>query len=335
MRITRETLLKAGRDAVVQRIRSDRGVLAVYVIGSLLSDDPLLGGTTDIDLVFIHDSEPLQPREIARLSSDVTLDISHHRQADYSHPRHLRLQPWVGPAIASSRIVFHDTQHWFEFTQSSVSAQFNQPENVFGRARPLAESARQQWIEIESGPASNHLGNLLAYLRTIEAGANAIASLSGAPLTERRFLLHFPERARLIGKPGLASGLLGLLGADSVDSDQLRAWLPLWQAAIQALDGLDGVPLRLHPYRRSYYERAFGALLAGEQPTALLWPMLWTWTLALSCLPAATPHLEAWLDACQQLNLGPDRFDEKLSALDAYSDNIEDSPDAWARQYGV
>jgi hypothetical protein len=55
----------------------------------------------------------------------------------------------------------------------------------------------------------------------------------------------------------------------------------------------------------------------------------------LNCLPAAAPHLDAWLDACHQLKLDPDRFDEKLSALDAYLDNIEETLDAWARLNGV
>lgn len=334
MRITRETLLKASRDAVSQRVRSDRGIIAVYVVGSLLSDNPLLGGTTDIDLVFIHDSEPLQPREITRLSNDVTLDIAHHCQADYNHPRHLRLQPWIGPAISRSRIVFHDTQHWFEFTQASVSAQFNRPENVIARSRQQSEAARQQWQAISAGPR-NHQENLMAYLKAIELGVNAIASLSGPPLTERRFLLHFPERALSIGKPGLASGLLGLLGAEHVEPDQIRAWLPFWMAANQALEGLEGIPLRLHPYRRPYYERAFSALLAGDQPAVVLWPMLRTWTLAINCLPVGTVHQAPWQEACQLLHLGPDHIDERLSALDAYLDTIEEILDGWANQNGV
>ncbi len=54
MRITPEILQKLARDTVAQRTRSDRDVVAVYLQGSLLRDDPLLGGTADIDLFFIH-----------------------------------------------------------------------------------------------------------------------------------------------------------------------------------------------------------------------------------------------------------------------------------------
>jgi predicted nucleotidyltransferase len=334
MRITRETLLKASQDVVTQRIRMDRGIIAVYLVGSLLSDNPLLGGATDIDLVFIHDSDPPQEREIGRLSSDITLDIAHHRQADYKHPRNLRVQPWLGPSVFSTRVVLHDTQHWFEFTQASVTSQFNRPENVISRARPQAESARQLWLEIEPN-TNNHLKNLLSYLKAIKTGANAIASLSGAPLTDRRFMLNFPERSQAIGKPGLASGLLGLMGADHASADQIRAWLPFWQGAMQALEGLDQIPVSLHPYRRSYYERAFGAILSGDQPVTVLWSMLWTWTQAINSLPAGSPHISAWQEACFNLKLGPEQFDEKYSALDAFLDNIEETLEVWSKQNGV
>ena len=54
MRITRETLLKIAKDTVTQQVRSRHDLVSVFLIGSLLTDDPLLGGTTDIDLIFIH-----------------------------------------------------------------------------------------------------------------------------------------------------------------------------------------------------------------------------------------------------------------------------------------
>jgi hypothetical protein len=44
MRITTETLLKIARDTVAQRTRSDRSLLAIYLTGSLLESEPLLGG---------------------------------------------------------------------------------------------------------------------------------------------------------------------------------------------------------------------------------------------------------------------------------------------------
>ena len=58
MRLTRETLIKIARDTAEQRVQISRRIICIYLVGSVLSDSPLLGGTTDIDLIIIHDSEP-------------------------------------------------------------------------------------------------------------------------------------------------------------------------------------------------------------------------------------------------------------------------------------
>jgi tRNA nucleotidyltransferase (CCA-adding enzyme) len=43
-------------------------VISIYMTGSLRRDDPLLGGTADIDLYIVHDSKPEAEREVVRLS---------------------------------------------------------------------------------------------------------------------------------------------------------------------------------------------------------------------------------------------------------------------------
>jgi hypothetical protein len=44
MRITRDLLLKAARDSAAQRLRADRRLVCIFLTGSLLQKDPLLGG---------------------------------------------------------------------------------------------------------------------------------------------------------------------------------------------------------------------------------------------------------------------------------------------------
>ena len=132
MRITREALLKLARNTVDLRTRLDRHLVCVYLTGSLLSNEPLLGGTTDIDLVFVHDSEPPVAREVERVSDEVHLDIAHFSQMVFQHPRSLRLDPWLGGYLIENPVVLYETQHWFEFTQASVAAQFNRPETILG-----------------------------------------------------------------------------------------------------------------------------------------------------------------------------------------------------------
>src|SRR3990170_1007444 len=272
MRITPAVLHKIARDTVAQRSRSDRNLLSAYLHGSMLEEDPLLGGATDIDLVFIHNNGAVVPREIKPLSEAIHLDIAHHESSAYRRRRDLRLHPWMGPTIYHCQILY-DPQHFMDFTQASVRGQFNRPENVLKRARGQAEHARQMWFELHEFTADPGTQEVELYLRAVEHIANAVASLNGPPLTERRFLLRFPARAEAVAKPGLYAGLLGLLGAPNVDDETLRSWLPAWQAAYQALPEAQAPPT-LQACRQGYYRQAFEKLLSSEQPHNVLWPLL-------------------------------------------------------------
>ena len=57
MRITSKILQKFANDFVTQQVRSDHGILAVYLYGSILKEPAVLGGTTDVDLFFIRNKE--------------------------------------------------------------------------------------------------------------------------------------------------------------------------------------------------------------------------------------------------------------------------------------
>ncbi len=334
MRINRQILLDAAADAVAQRVRQSHGLLCAFLCGSLLGDDCLLGGATDVDLVFIHFDSPTAGREIVRLTDEVHLDIAHYAQRDFREPRRLRLHPWLGPTLFSARSL-HDPQHFLDFVQASVRGQFERPDNVLHRSRSLMLRARQEWAalaedaEIRAGTPA-----VYRYLRAIASVVNAIACLSGPPLTERRLLLGFPDRAAAIDRPGLYIGVLGLLGASRLAADALFAWLKHWEMALEALPEGDR-PIRLHPARFGYYRQGIRALLEGEQPLSALWPLLYTWTLAASRLPKEHPALGDWQAACQQLELHDAAFGERLKALDAFLDSVEAILEDWARRNGV
>ena len=333
MRITRETLLKNARDTITQRTRADRGIVSVYLTGSLLGDDYLMGGAADIDLVFVHTDRPEIEREIVRLIDEIHLDIAHHAQRDYRQARSLRLHPWLGPTLNTCKPLY-DPQHFLDFTQASVRGQFDRADNVVARARQQAEHARQIWSAYADSMPAPGPQAVTDYLRSVDHAANAVASLSGPPLTERRYLLNFPARAEAAGRPGLQAGLLGLLGAPHAELETLRLWLPLWQAAFEALPP-DPALLRLAPARHAYYQLAFESLLNGNQPRAVLWPLLRTWTLAISHLPVGGPQRQAWVDACEHLGLQGPAFAERIQALDAFLDMVEETLEEWARINGA
>lgn len=333
MRITRDTLLKAAKDWTAARLRQDRNVVCVYLTGSLLQDEPLLGGTTDIDLVFVHPNDPEKPREIVRLTEDVHIDVAHLSQNVFHQPRHLRADAWVGSYLCSSPLVLHDTQHWFEFTQASVFSQFFRPENVLERARPAADSARQTWLELHSLTGTPSPADRWAYLKALENAANAIALLNGAPLTERRFLLNYPQRAQAVQHPGLAGGLVDLFTAQMPDGETWAAWHKDWEAAFTAAGQAADFPPRLHPGRRNYYARAMDALFK-DQPAAALWLLLRTWTLAVVNLGETAPSA-GYKDACAACGLDGAEFSRRLEELDAYLDAVEETLDIWAQKNGV
>jgi hypothetical protein len=333
MRITPEILRKIARDTVAQRTRSDRDILAVYLQGSLLSDNPLIGGTTDIDLFFIHNGETDKTREIVKLTDEVHLDIAHHARYLYHQTRNLRVHPWMGPNIYHCKILY-DPQHFMDFTLASVSGQFDLPENIMARSRLPVEQARQSWLsfQLEQPQASPPVLSL--YLTAVERAANSLAGLYGPPLPERRLLLEFPERANSAGQPGLHRGLIGLLGGGNADPQILKSWIPDWRKAIEALAG-KATPAELHPHRIPYYQRSFEAMLAGTEPLAMLWPLLRTWNSAIQILNERSPHHKTWEAAMHHLGLYGDAFSDRLSGLDAYLDMIEECLENWGRLHGV
>ena len=340
MRITRDTLLKVARETTSLRVQQDRSIVTVYLIGSLLTEQPLLGGTTDIDLVMIHSEPPEMEREIVRMSDEVHLDIAHYSQADFEQPRLLRVNPWLGPSINHHPLLLHDTQHWFEFTQASAGSQFDRPDYILGRARPFAQSARETWLRLHAAYATGPGGMTLCetvrlYLQALADATNAIASLAGAPLVERRFLLGFPERSRQVGQAGLDVALLALIGDQLEGPEPIQAWLPDWAAAFGAAGALEGSPAKLCAPRLLYYQQAILALAGSDQPWTALWPLLTTWTSAACCFAEEAPQRQAWQGAIEQLNLGAENIPERLMGLDAYLDRVEEALDNWAHENGV
>ena len=167
MRMTREALTRLARDTAAERVRLNRRIVCIYLTGSLLGEEPQLGGTTDIDLVVVHDSQPAVEREVLRLAEDATLDLAHLSQDRFRQPRQMRSDPWLSPFIVNHPLVFHDTQHWFEFTQAAISAQFTQPVNAIGRGQAHYAAARSCWSTL-SAAAANPPQAAWLYLKTME-----------------------------------------------------------------------------------------------------------------------------------------------------------------------
>lgn len=334
MHLTQDPIINIARETVEQRVRENRNIFAAYLCGSVLQGEAMLGGTTDIDLVFVHFDRPQVEREIVPLTSDVHFDIAHHEEKDYKQPRQLRLHPWLGPTMNACTILY-DPRHFMDFTQASVRGQFDVAERVIARARLLAGRARQILLscyqEISDPPVPAQFAD---YLRAIWQTVNAIASLSGPPLTERRLLLKYPGCAEAVGRPGLYPGLLGLLGAPLLKQDTILGVLEEWKEAFLAIPAAD-CPAHLQPDRMNYYWMAFKAIGNSDQAVAVLWPLLRTWTTAICLFHKNSAETAAWREFLAELGLMNEGFNERISALAAYLNLVDETIDEWGLANGV
>jgi hypothetical protein len=334
MRVNRATLLKIANDATKRSARQDRSIFAAYLCGSLLGDRYLIGGTTDIDLTFIHTGPVEQPREIIRLTDEIHLDIGHYDQKSFRDPRQLRVDPWLGPTIFDCQVLY-DPQHFIDFTQASVRGQFHRADYVLERSRTGVDTARKIWFAFyRDVPDTPSAADILKYLNALKLAVNGVASLGGAPLTDRGLAVIFADRSAGLGYPGLHPGLLGLLGAPQVSPEQLLRWIGDWQQAYEA-QAIDNGLCNLHLHRLHYYLQAIESLIARQNPENALWPLFYTWTQAVTQLLEDADYLEPWNRAGQELGLLGAAFAERIIALDAYLDSVEEILEKYARANGV
>ncbi len=334
MRITRDTLLKAAKTYVMQHTMRDRHVICVYLTGSLIDDLPLLGGTADIDLVFVHDDTPAAPREIVRLTPTVHLDLAHHDQAIYKEPKKLRLDPWIGSYLIKDPIVLHGTQHWFEYVQAIVASQFSHPENVYQRAFTLAQKARQTWLDYQLDPQEADIQHIWAYLKALEEASNALVILNDPPLTERRFMLDFPEKAAALGQPEMAANLINLFIPNQDKLQNMADWIKQWTQDLTNHEDRTDFPVELHPHRLTYYTSAVEAL-SVDHPAAAMWTLLRTWTRYALYFKDSPEKTEHWFSVFKDSLFLGENFQQRLDELDQYLDKTEEIIESWGKTNGI
>jgi hypothetical protein len=334
MRVTRESLIRIARETVQERTFNNKDIVAAYLTGSLLTEDPFLGGVTDIDLVLVTAEKPPLSRELVALTPDFHIDISFRAKAEYDPPRELRANPWLGYEVYDL-MVLYESRHFIEFTQAAVRAgfEFHGPALVLQRCRKLLDHGRQIWFDLMDVGENAGPKDVAKYLKSLYHAANVIAELHGPPLPERRLLLLFPALAEQAGRPGLSAGLLGLLGGSGLEASILEGWLPGWESTFKSGFESGKAETRIHTARLNYYKKGFEALLGGETPVALLWPLLTTWTNAAVALPAA--ETGDWQAACEALGLSGRRFAEHVQGLDHYLDELDILLDEIAQSNGL
>ena len=331
MRITRDLLLRLAKENAEERAFNDDTIIAAYLSGSVLQEDPLLGNTTDIDLVFVHNAPVEIKRELKALSPDVHLDIHHRQEKDYQPARALRTDPWLGYELYAPQLLY-ETKHFFEFTQASLRAGFDEPKSILKRSYKLLSYARKQWMDLQLNAENVTPDVIVKYLDAVKHAANAVAEMSGPPIGERRLLLEFPTRAEAAGHPELTPGLFGLLGGTELMPAKLKTWMPIWKNFLSFASEASVADIRIHTERLDYYDKALQEIISSEQPLAALYPMLLTWTLAAQALPEN--QIADWQAACAELGFTDAALEERLTALDHFMDNIEEKIEEELSKHG-
>ena len=334
MRITRDLLLNTAKDTVKRVTYGNHDLVCVYITGSLIYPEPLIGGSTDIDLVYIHSVDAPVKREIIPMTDEFHLDIAHLHQSTFSQPRNLRTDPWIGSFLCHYPIPIFDSGHWFEYTQAAVFAHFFQPANVIERVKPFAERARAGWMSLQISTEGFNPTTLHAYLKVLKDAANAVACLTSVPLTDRRFFIDYPTRTQNLAMPGLAAGLTDLIVPEEPIEPNWEAWLADWRTDFTMLQKSPNLPLKYSNGRMAYYEKAIEGLKETNQQAAL-WILLWTWTEITALLFPDGKQAVAYSDFCRLLTLGSDQFHERVGALDSYLDVVEESIEHWSEQNGI
>jgi len=321
MRLTPEILRKHAQVLVDKEVKKTRGIIAAYLRGSLLYGSPLLGGAGDIDLVFIHNSPPVNDNQIIKLTPEIHFDIEHHDEILYRKPREVRLDPWLGPTIYDAQPLY-DPRHFLDYTQAGARSNFGFSENIHARSKPLIEEARQFWMDRQISAPREILIEFPAFLEALQNAVNAIALLTGPPLPARRLALEFPARAVAVGAPGLALAFNNLLGSVSLSHDLLKSWLDEWEKIIDSLSDTEGsVPLLVD--KKIYYRDAMVSMLKSEKPQDMLWPLINTWTEAISLLPENNKSQLAWIKALTTLGFAGKDCLVRLAALDNFLELCE------------
>ncbi len=330
MRVDRDTLIDLARKESERRAKSG-DVISSYLIGSVARGDYMLGDTTDIDIVLIHDEPPQVDREIIPLSKKIHFDIAHHHRDLYQPPRELRVHPWLGPPITEP-VFLYDPDHFFEWAQAGARGQFFRADHTLARANAFLDMARKTQSAL---PSSGRW--LRTYLQAVIEGANAISTLHRFPAAGRRLLLELESACQALELEDVYAAVLSLLGAQALEPDDLKDSIQSWEQAysVAAAEQPDAF---VSNERWTYYHEGVRALLEASLAPAALWPMLVTWERSLHILQSLNriaPHRPAWEAVLLKLDLSQDNQQQRQEQLDHYLDRMDDLVEHWADRVGA
>lgn len=348
--IERDVLLRLAREFAEEKGRARPTLVAGFLTGSVARAEPPLGDATDIDISLIDYDPPESYEPYVRLSDTVLIDYSYSHPQALQDKRMLRQHPLLGPSLYDA-VPLYDPRHVFDLLQASVRGQFDEPENVYARARRAYGEACECFDTIarfraEPVPVPLDRDELHSLHAVYEWVATAVLMITFRSHSHRRHMMQFEAAAIQLEQPQLHRLALRGLGYADLNADaiaELRAqWLEIYQAANRFHAGPWDEDRCLHPTRELYYLRGFETLAeAGHAHNSLL---LLEHTLAacanqiLTHAPpeAAAPYLEsyaAWLTRTKKGSA--EEFAERVTLAGELLGRVDELLNSWARDEGV
>ena len=329
MKYTREILLDLSKDLVAKRFENDQKVDAVFLLGSVRPEDAQIDHPTDVDLLVLHNGDISRERELVKISPDYHFDIFFEETSMYNNPKELRSDGWRGWAMWDPCLL-HQKGRFFEYTQSILRSQFDEPKNIIARAKHFSASSRQQWESFTSEQAKTIPKT---FLKAVYNAANAFACLARPPYTKRYFLSQFFVQATEMDATDLITSLLDCI-CETRNPDIARKGIQQWEhcysLATQAF-----ASYTIHPLRQNYYLDAITSQAQSEFPAAALWPYTFTWAYISEESQSNKEIADAWTKVSRELGYSPTKFPDRLHALDLFLEQIEDIIQQVSDDYGV
>lgn len=329
MKYTKDHLLEAAEKFIQKKITRDPSVSAVFLIGSLRKVEHFVGKPMDVDLLILKDGPVDIDNELVRVNESYHLDVHYDDVSLYEDPKPLRGDGVRGWALWDADVLYQ-REHIFEFTQSTVRAQFDEPKYVVERMQYFCQRARNFWLERNEKPDEVEAED---YLEAVANAANALASINHEPLSIRSLLGDLLNVTASLDVTDINADFFKCF-SDDLSTNVIQENMTLWNELF--IEGTkypaDAI---ITPLRLNYFKHAITAALESDKPVSAFWPFLFT----LSKMPIRFSENEALKEQYAELkkNFGftAEGMANKMNALDLLLEDIEGIIEQILEDYAV
>lgn len=329
MKITRDILVDLSNELVEKRFKKDSKVEAIFLVGSVRPEEAILDQACDVDLLILHNGEIPRERELVKISNEYHFDLFFEETAHYNNPKELRTDGWRGWAMWDPMLI-HQNNRFFEYTQSVLRSQFDDPKNIIGRVKYFLQKARGRWNVFENYPEKI---NPREYLKAVFDAGNAFACLNQHPFTKRRFLSEFYSLATTLEQDDLVPMLFSCI-SNSKQPDLISGHMEEWEKSfVEATKAYS--TYTIHPNRLNYFKSSINSQLKSDFPLSAFWPFAFTWAYIGEEHAESKIIASNWKKISSEIGFDTPSLLKKNTLLDSYLERVEEIVEQVSEDYGI